>query len=90
MNVTRDHLAEHVLDALIDVSGWAEEKGWPREAVLASALETVVNLLAFERGTAPTATTLEKLAGTLRRGESVEHRQVEGRPVRFDRGHRST
>ena len=50
MSVTRDHLAEHVLDALIDVSGWAEKKGWPREAVLASALETAVNLLAYERG----------------------------------------
>jgi hypothetical protein len=73
MSVTRDHLAEHVLDALIDVSGWAEQNGWPREAVLASALETVVNLLAFERGADGMAATLEQLADTLRRGEVVVH-----------------
>jgi hypothetical protein len=72
MSVTRDHLAEHVLDALIDVSGWAEQNGWPREAVLASALETVVNLLAFERGADGVAATLEQ-SDTLRRGEVVVH-----------------
>jgi hypothetical protein len=29
MSDTREHLAEHVLDPLIDVSGWAEQSGWP-------------------------------------------------------------
>jgi hypothetical protein len=76
MSVTRDHLAEHVLDALIDVSGVAEKIGWPREAVLASALETVVNLLASERGADGVAATLEQLADTLRRGEVVVHGRV--------------
>ena len=73
MSVTRDHLAEHVLDALIDVSGWAENKGLPREAVLASALETVTNLLAFERGTNQMSSLLRELADVLRDGGSVEH-----------------
>jgi hypothetical protein len=53
MSVTRDHFAEHVLDVLIDTSGWAEKNGWPREAVLAFALGTFVNLLQSERGSTP-------------------------------------
>jgi hypothetical protein len=76
MSVTRDHLAEHVLGALIDVSGWAEKKGSPRRAVFSSALETVVNLLAFERGTDQMAALLMELADVLRHGRVVEQGSV--------------
>jgi hypothetical protein len=50
---------------LLDAVNVAERLGLPPEAVLASSLETAVNLLPFERGVA-TATLLEQLASVLR------------------------
>ncbi len=78
-------LADHVLDDLLDTVEQAEQLGLPREAVLAAALETAVNLLEFERGIDVTAGVLEDLAASRRKREFFEFGWVLNRLQQYPR-----
>jgi hypothetical protein len=63
-------LADHVLEGLLDAVTFAEKRGLPPEqTVLAAALETAVNLLAFERCIDITFELVEQLAAQLGKRE---------------------
>lgn len=57
----------------LSTHAWAEKKGLPGVAILASAFETSVNILAYEKGRLPVAKLLDELAAGLRRGELPAH-----------------
>lgn len=58
---------------MLATHAWAEKKGLPGVAILASAFETSVNILAYEKGRLPVAKLLDELAAGLRRGELPAH-----------------
>src|SRR5690242_16347623 len=64
-----DGLGMRVLDKILAAHAWAEKKGLPTFAILASAFETSVNILAYEKGRLPVAKLLDELAAGLRRGK---------------------
>jgi hypothetical protein len=66
-------LGTRVLDKMLATHAWAEKKGLPGVAILASAFETSVNILAYEKGRLPVAKLLDELAAGLRRGELPAH-----------------
>jgi hypothetical protein len=68
-----DQLGERVWGKVMATHHWAGRKGLPPWAVMASALETSVNMLAFLQGRDQVAELLEELAEMLREGEGVEH-----------------
>jgi hypothetical protein len=81
-----DRLRLNVLDQLALTMGWAQKKGLPSAAVLASALETSVTVLAYNRGPDQMAQLLGELADELRRGQVVEDGWVLERFDSFARG----
>ena len=74
-----DQLGERVWGKVMATHHWAGRKGLPPWAVIASALETSVNMLAFLQGRDQVAELLEELAEMLREGEGVRARVGSGR-----------
>ena len=68
-----DGLVMRAFDKILAAHAWAEKKGLPTFAILASAFETSVNILAYEKGRLPVAKLLDELAAGLRRGDLPAH-----------------